>query len=62
MQPKGHPQYDGEQTATSPEMLNSIVYFICHNTSTVYNEFIDLDGVLQHVSAYGIHHQAGIHY
>jgi hypothetical protein len=50
-------------------MLISIMCFIHHNatlkdlfTSTVYNEFIDLDGVLLHVSAYGSHHQAGIHY
>jgi hypothetical protein len=31
-------------------------------TSTVYNEFIDLDSFLLHVSAYGSHHQSGIHY
>jgi hypothetical protein len=40
----------------------SVAYFIRHNTalkdlftSTVY-EFIDIDGVLLHVSAYGNHH------
>jgi hypothetical protein len=51
------------------KIIVSIVCFTRHNktlkglfTSTVYNEFIDLDSVLLHVSAYGNHHQADIHY